>query len=148
MPLRVRRCLSAEMRTSILSCGAGLLLLMCIYLSLKPGGLDHRTAAPGYVEHFAFYVVLGGVLALAFRRMEWLRLGLLLMLLSGLLEVAQGWVPGRGPHLAEFAGSTLGAWVGISLVVWWDGRRKNISLEGRDPTGSVTITSGDGRRSV
>lgn len=96
-------------------CGAGLLLLLCLFLSLKPGGLDHRSVAPGYVEHFLFYVALGAAVALAFRGVSGVRHALLLMALAGVLEAAQSLVPGRQPHVAEFAGSTLGAWFGIFL---------------------------------
>jgi leader peptidase (prepilin peptidase)/N-methyltransferase len=83
-----------------------------VALSLVPG--DWRPSiglAKGY-EHFLAYFVVAAVLTTALRA-GWPHIAALVVL-AGMLEAAQGWIPGRDPNLVDFLGSSTGALLGFA----------------------------------
>ncbi len=97
-------------------CVAGIL-----YLSLVPGTLRPHSGVSGHFEHFIAYA---GTAALsvpqARGRLSLLAAAIGLSWLSGAVEIAQLWIPGRTGELLGFVWSSAGAWLGIMVaqVIW------------------------------
>jgi hypothetical protein len=91
--------------------GVGALL----YLSLVPGTMRPHTGASGHVEHFLAYAGTGLLFSPARSPMQWLAGAIGLSWLSGGLEIAQLWIPGRTGEMAGFVWSSAGAWLGLFL---------------------------------
>ncbi|WP_298964702.1 VanZ family protein [uncultured Methylobacterium sp.] len=88
--------------------------VICV-LSLVPGNERPHTGAPGQVEHFIAYCLTGAVLALRLRsRRTGIILGL--VVLAGVLETGQIWVPGRTAQVVDFLASSAGAVTGTLLA--------------------------------
>ncbi len=92
-----------------------------LYLSLVPGTLRPHSGVSGHLEHFMAYAGTGAFYALSGRR----RLSLLgaaigLSRLSGAVEIAQLWIPGRTGEIAGFLWSSAGAGLGllVGLGLW------------------------------
>ncbi|MDB5650392.1 MAG: hypothetical protein JWL62_1912 [Hyphomicrobiales bacterium] len=84
-----------------------------IGLSLVPGSLRPHVVSSGHAEHFVAYLATG--LCFCFgARSNAERLATLcgLAVLSGLVEIAQLWIPGRTGELGGFVFSSAGALVG------------------------------------
>jgi VanZ family protein len=98
--------------------GSGLAALTIIVLSLVPGNMRPHVLGNDYGEHFVAYVVMGGLLAIGYLRpMQLLSRGVLLTMCAGSLEFVQLWIPGRTASAGGFATSTIGAWIGLLLIV-------------------------------
>jgi VanZ family protein len=83
-------------------------------LSLVPGPERPHTGLPGQAEHFAAYACTGFALSLAYRGFRerltfWAALGTA----SGVFEILQRWIPGRGSEIADVLVSTLGLTAGL-----------------------------------
>jgi hypothetical protein len=98
--------------------GAWLTVQSIIVLSVVPGKMRPDVFGNDYAEHFAAYFIAGTLFAIGYRRpMRWLSSGLLLTMCAGSLEFVQLWIPGRIASASDFAAGTLGAWIGLLLIV-------------------------------
>jgi hypothetical protein len=110
-------------------------LVLLVLLSWLPGDAMVRTGIGGQVEH---------AMALAYR--EWPRLHvqtLLLVVLAGILEVGQLYVPGRSSAFLDFAASSAGVIIG-GLLMWLVRPRVLIYLALQLPFCSKVSASRDG----
>jgi VanZ family protein len=100
---------------------AGVLALcLLVVLSVIPGHMQIRTEAPKGLEHFAAYLLAGFVLVRAFG--AYVRAPIMvaiLVVLSGVLEAAQLWVPGRTCSVEDWGASALGAMLGVCCALLW-----------------------------
>ncbi|SFV02323.1 hypothetical protein SAMN02799631_03916 [Methylobacterium sp. 174MFSha1.1] len=105
---------------------AGLAGLAClpvlVWLSWIPKDWELRTGAAGQLEHLVAYAGTAGLLGLGFPRRPVWRLALALVLLAGLLEIGQIWVPGRTAQVVDFAASAGGALLGLAAARTLAGR--------------------------
>lgn len=98
--------------------GSGLGALTIIILSLIPGKMRPHIFGSDLSEHFVAYLFVGGLLAIGYPRpMQLLSRGILLTICAGSLEFVQLWIPGRTASAGGFATSTVGAWIGLLLIV-------------------------------
>jgi hypothetical protein len=88
-------------------------VLAIIVLSLVPGQWRPSTGLPKALEHGLAYWIAAGVLMMA-GRARWPQM-LLLIVLAGVLEVGQAWVPGRDSNPTDFLASSAGALLGFGL---------------------------------
>ncbi|WP_204165403.1 hypothetical protein [Methylobacterium sp. 17Sr1-1] len=113
---------------------AGLAGLAClpvlVWLSWIPKDWELRTGAAGQLEHLVAYAGTAGLLGLGFPRGPAWRLALALVLLAGILEIGQIWVPGRTAQVIDFAASAGGALLGLAAARTLAGRR---IAAGQDP---------------
>ncbi len=98
--------------------GARLAVLTIIVLSVVPGNMRPDVLGNDLCEHFTAYFIAGSLLAVGYLRpMQLLVSGVLLAICGGSLELVQLWIPGRTASVADFATSTIGAWVGLLIIV-------------------------------
>jgi VanZ family protein len=98
--------------------GSGLAALTIIILSLVPGKMRPHILGNDYGEHFVAYLFTGGLLAIGYLRpVQLLSRGVLLTICAGSLELVQLWIPGRTASAGGFVTSTIGAWIGLLLIV-------------------------------
>jgi len=89
-------------------------------LSWTPGDYMIRTGADGHLEHVAAYVLASAVAALGYgRRKGYTQIGAAYCVYAGLLELGQIVVPGRHAGFDDFAASSIGALLGVSLIWFW-----------------------------
>lgn len=111
---------------------SGLLAVAAItILSLVPGHARPHVIWSGSLEHVAAYFGAASLLCLGFLDPRSttaqrafapaLSIGCLLAAYGGVLEIAQLFVPGRGPGMLDWGADALGAWLGVGLV--WMVRR-------------------------
>lgn len=103
---------------TVVRCGACLAVAVTFVLSVVPGSLRPHVLGNEYYEHFAAYVITGGLLAIVLsgrRRLLWS--GGLLILGAGLLEIVQLWIPGRTANPLDFVASAFG--VATAFTVAW-----------------------------
>jgi VanZ family protein len=82
-------------------------------LSWLPGEEMVRTGVDGHIEHFTAYFGTMLVVEMAYGPAVGLRRPVLLLIVyAGILELGQNFVPGRHAAVADFAASSLGAFVG------------------------------------
>jgi len=84
-----------------------------LYLSLVPGEMRPHALASGHLEHFAAYAGTGFLFAPGSSLRERCLAAFGLAALSGTMEIAQLWIPGRTGEFAGFVFSSLGAWTGL-----------------------------------
>ena len=93
-------------------------IVLLVILSILPGDMQVRSAAPKELEHFAAYLLTAGALTLGFwSRRHALLIVLSLGLLSGFAEWAQAGIPGRTTHVADAVASIFGAVAGAALAL-------------------------------
>ncbi len=98
--------------------GAWLAALTIIVLSVVPGNMRPHLLGNDHYEHFAAYFITGSLLAIGYLRpMQLLSSGVLLAICAASLEFVQLWIPGRTASAGGFATSTIGAWIGLLLIV-------------------------------
>ncbi len=98
--------------------GAGLTVLTIIVLSVIPGKMRPHILGNDYYEHFVAYFVAGSLLAMGYLRpIQLLSSGILLAICAGSLEFVQLWIPGRTSSVGGFASATVGAWIGLLVMV-------------------------------
>ena len=92
---------------------------LILYLSLVPGTMRPQTGASGHLEHFMAYAITGAIFMAGVRHgMSALTAAVGLCWLSGAVEIAQLWIPGRTGQVAGFIWSSAGAWLGLLLGHW------------------------------
>ena len=91
-----------------------------LYLSLVPGTMRPHTGASGHFEHFMAYAGTGAIFVPARSRMALLCAAVGLSWLSGAVEIAQLWIPGRTGEIPGFVWSSAGAWLGLlaGCLLW------------------------------
>jgi VanZ family protein len=98
--------------------GAGLAVLTVAVLSVVPGTMRPHILGNDYFEHFATYFMIGSLWAIgSLRPVQLLSIGVLLAICAGSLEFIQLWIPGRTASAGGFATSTIGAWIGLLIIV-------------------------------
>lgn len=98
--------------------GSGLAALAVIVLSLVPGRMRPHILGNDLGEHFVAYLFIGGLLAVGYPRpVQLLSRGVLLTICAGALELVQLWIPGRTASAGGFVTSTIGAWIGLLLMI-------------------------------
>jgi VanZ family protein len=92
-------------------------IFVIVLLSVIPADLQIRTSASKGFEHMAAYLLVGFVLAAAYGRHRGSAPIILILLIavSGALEIIQQWCPGRTPSLADWSAGAFGAFVGVLL---------------------------------
>jgi VanZ like family len=90
------------------------LTVTIVALSVVPPGWRPLTGVPHGVEHAVIFGLAGASLALSFAR-SGLVLGIVAVMFTALIEVAQLWIPGRHARLSDFVVDTHGAWLGLVL---------------------------------
>ena len=98
--------------------GAGLAVLTIVVLSVMPGRMRPHILGNDYYEHFVAYFVAGSLLAMGYwRPIQLLSSGILLAICAGSLEFVQLWIPGRTSSVGGFASATVGAWIGLLVMI-------------------------------
>ena len=91
---------------------AACLLTVIVALSVAPAADRPHTGAPGQLEHLVAYAGVAFLLTFgdpARRRMAWFAT---LVALSGALEIAQLFIPGRHAQVIDWLASSAGAGLG------------------------------------
>jgi len=103
-----------------------LCLGLLVWLSWIPADLQIRTGIAGQIEHAIAYCGAGAILAFAYQEPRRWQISAALVMLAGVLEIGQLWVPGRHSQPIDFAASSIGAVAGvlmgraaISALVGW-----------------------------
>ncbi len=98
-------------RQAAVLAGLGCIALV-VWLSWIPREWEVRTGLAGQIEHVIAYAGTAGLLRLGLGSSRALRVGALLVLLAGILEVGQIWIPGRTAQVVDFLASGSGAILG------------------------------------
>jgi VanZ family protein len=96
--------------------GAWLAVLGIIVLSVVPGNMRPHTLGNDYAEHFVAYFIAGSLFAIGYPSST-VASGSLLAICAGSLEFIQMWIPGRTASTGGFASSTIGACIGLLVIV-------------------------------
>ena len=83
------------------------------WLSWIPKEWEVRTGLAGQIEHAIAYCGTAAILAFAYQEPARWRMAAGLVVLAGILEVGQLWVPGRTSQFIDFAASSVGALAGV-----------------------------------
>ena len=89
-----------------------------VMLTVVPPAWRPVTGASQMAEHLAAFFLLGGFLALGYRR-NLLAVAVLVVAGVGLLELCQLVVPGRHARASDFVFNAIGACVAIAAVWLW-----------------------------
>jgi len=103
---------------TIIRANAWLAVLIVIILSVVPGNLrPHMLGNSGY-EHFAAYFITSVLFAVGYSRpMQLLAILVMLATCAGMLEIVQLSIPGRMASVGDFVAGTIGAWIGVLVIV-------------------------------
>lgn len=82
-----------------------------VLLSIVPPSLRPETVLPHGLEHLVIFFATGGAFGVGYQRNR-LRLMVLLVIFSGVVETAQLFVPGRHARLADFVVDALAVCAG------------------------------------
>lgn len=95
------------------------LVAVITWLALTPTPPPVPSLDSDKVQHILAFVVLaaGGTLSLGPGRGRTTAVVLLALAYGGLIEIVQGWVPGRSPEWADWLADGLGALLGLVAVV-------------------------------
>jgi VanZ family protein len=103
---------------TIIRANAWLAILIIIILSVVPGNLRPHVMGSSDYEHFTAYFITGSLLAIGYSRpVQLLAIVAMLATSAGALEVLQFSIPGRTASVGDFAAGTIGAWIGVLVVV-------------------------------
>ena len=93
-----------------------------VVLSWIPREWEARTGLPGLIEHAIAYCGTAAIIASAYQDSRRWHLTAGFVVVAGVLEVGQLWVPGRSSQVAGFAASSIGAIAGVFLgraaIIW------------------------------
>lgn len=90
-------------------------LCAIVALTCVPPAWRLVTGAPHSAEHFAIFLLAGGLFALGYRRNP-IVIGALAVAVIGALELIQLFVPGRHARAIDFVVNALGACGGIAAA--------------------------------
>jgi hypothetical protein len=103
---------------TIIRANAWLAILIVIILSMVPGNLRPHVMGNSDYEHFTAYFITGSLLAIGYSRpVQLLAIAVILATCAGALEVLQLSIPGRTASVGDFAAGTIGAWIGVLVIV-------------------------------
>ncbi|PWR21551.1 VanZ family protein [Zavarzinia compransoris] len=105
------------MRLALRSVAVSCLLAIAV-LSLLPGNLRPHTGASGNFEHILAFAGATFFVKLSWPRISFWPTVVLMFAISGLLELCQFLIPGRGPRLDNWLASTIGAAIGCAAAHW------------------------------
>jgi VanZ family protein len=92
-------------------------VLVIIILSVMPGQMRPDVLGEKHIEHLMAYVGTSMVLAIGYpERPSSIKIGIFLSLCSGILEIIQLGISGRTSSVADFLASSLGAWIGVTVI--------------------------------
>jgi VanZ family protein len=92
-------------------------VLVIILLSVTPGRLRPDVLGEKHIEHLVAYAGTAMLLATGYAgRSASIKIGILLSLCSGVLEIVQLGISGRTSSVADFLASSLGAWIGVAVI--------------------------------
>lgn len=93
-------------------------ICLVVLVSVIPAEIQVRTTASKGFEHAAAYFLLGLVLTNAYRSIKGstASITILLIVVSGALELIQTWCPGRTPSVTDWFAGVFGA-IGVLLNV-------------------------------
>jgi VanZ family protein len=94
---------------------AWLLVSATLLLSVVPPSLRPVTDAPHNVEHFAIFLMTGFCFGIGYPYKYELQ-AVALIAFTGLIEIAQLWVPGRHSRLSDFVVDASAACIGIATA--------------------------------
>src|ERR1700756_1500974 len=113
--------------TALLRISAWLLAAAVTFATLGPPSYRPHSALGQDGEHALAFVLVGLAFGLAYPRQRLLTAGIAVVLI-GVLEVLQLWIPGRHARLEDFVVDALAAYAGLLLVAgleWLRARRSN-----------------------
>ncbi|MER2268663.1 VanZ family protein [Methylobacterium oxalidis] len=92
-----------------------LCVAVLVWLSWIPKDWEVRTSLAGQIEHAIAYCGTAAIFAVAYQetRRWWMASGF--VVLAGILEAGQLWVPGRTAQVLDFAASSAGAVAGVLI---------------------------------
>jgi VanZ family protein len=90
-----------------------LLVLAIVMLSVVPPSERPVTGAPSNLEHLGVYLLTGIAFGIGYCERP-ARVGLALVVFSGLIEAVQVWVPGRHARLSDFLVDGAAACAGVA----------------------------------
>jgi len=94
-----------------------LAVLVIIILSVMPGQLRPEVLGEKHIEHLTAYLGTAILLATGYPgRSQSIKIGVLLFLCSGILEIVQLGISGRSSSVADFAASSLGVLIGVMVI--------------------------------
>lgn len=88
---------------------------LIVWLSWIPADLQIRTGIAGQIEHAIAYCGTGAILAFAYQEPRRWQITAGLIVLAGILEIGQLWVPGRTSQPIDFLASSAGAVAGVLM---------------------------------
>ncbi|KQP60696.1 hypothetical protein ASF41_22925 [Methylobacterium sp. Leaf111] len=88
---------------------------LLVWLSWIPANLEIRTGMAGQIEHAIAYCGTGAIVAFGYQEPRRWRIAAGLVVLAGILEIGQLWVPGRTSKFIDFAASSGGAVAGVLI---------------------------------
>jgi VanZ family protein len=91
------------------------LIFTIVALSLCPPSIRPVTDLPHQVEHLLIFLATGTAAGLGYPRQLWF-ITLTLVTFTGLIEIAQMWIPERHARLSDFLVDTAAACLGIGTA--------------------------------
>jgi VanZ family protein len=102
---------------------AWLLVAVIAYVTLSPIEMRPVTAAPADMERFLAYTALGGAFCLGYPRQR-VNVILLVVAITGLLEIGQHFAPGRHGRVQDAVLKMAGAFFGLAAAKVIDRRKE------------------------
>jgi VanZ family protein len=91
------------------------LAAVIVILSLVPPTLRPETGTPHSFEHFTIFAATGFAFGLGYKRRHDL-IAILLVIFTGVIEIAQLFVPGRHARLGDFIIDAVAACIGLVMA--------------------------------
>jgi VanZ family protein len=110
---------------------AWLLTAAVTFATLGPPSYRPHSALGQEGEHALAFVLVGLAFGLAYPRRRLLTAGVAVILI-GVLELLQFWMPGRHARLEDFVVDALAAWVGIAVAAMLDWAMKFVPRSNND----------------
>ena len=106
--------------SALLRAAGWLCLALVVVLSLLPHK-PHSGIPNGQAEHVIAYLGTAALLGLRYRALtSRIAFGALLVLIAGVLEIAQALLPGRAAQFVDFAASAGGTALGLGMALLAD----------------------------
>lgn len=95
--------------------GAWLLAAATTFATLGPPRYRPVTALAHDFEHALAFVLIGAAFSLAYPRHRWQTMAVAVVLV-GIVELLQLWMPGRHARLEDFIVNILTLWIGVVAI--------------------------------